>query len=51
MEKEEKKEPGKSQLVSVLLAVFLSLWTWLYAYQREGLEEDNGSTESCPVWL
>lgn len=26
---------GKSKTVSILLAVFLSFWTWLYTYKRD----------------
>jgi len=30
------KEGGKSKTASVLLAVFLSFWTWLYTYKKDG---------------
>jgi hypothetical protein len=27
---------GKSKTASILLAVFLSFWTWLYTYKKDG---------------
>jgi hypothetical protein len=27
---------GKSKVASVLIAVFLGYWTWLYTYKRDG---------------
>jgi uncharacterized membrane protein YvbJ len=31
-----KSEHAKSKVVSILLAVFLGVWTWLYTYKKDG---------------
>lgn len=48
---------GKEKVISVLLAVFLGFWTWLYTYRRDhrkfwvGLGLSIVFTIPCPLLL